>query len=181
MKYFSLMKKLEDEVRWQAIVIIVLVLALVVEGILLFRAYMTKTVIVLPPRIDREFYVSGNVLSFSYLDQTAKYLADRILSVSPVNVDSSLASTYPFLTTDPSQLKAIKDSFTAYANSIKQNDLWQAFYPLRTLLDERNQKVAVEGILKKTTGNVYVGEERKTIVFTYEVQNGRFIVREVKF
>lgn len=181
MKYFSLMKKLEEEVKWQAIVIIVLVFALVLEGVLLFKAYTSKTVIVLPPRVDREFWVSGNTLSFSYLDQTAKYLADRILSVSPANVDSSLASVYPFLTTDPNQLKAIRDSLIAYSNSIKQNDLWQAFYPLRTLLDEKNQKIAVEGILKKTTGNVYVGEEKKTIVFAFEVQNGRFIVREVKW
>ena len=181
MRYFSLMKKLEEEVKWQAIVIVILAVGLIIEGILLFRAYMNKTVIVLPPRVEREFYVSGNAVSFSYLEQTAKYLADRILSVSPANVDNSLSSVYPFLTTDPNQLKVIKESFASYANSIKQNDLWQAFYPLRVLLDSNRQQVAVEGILKKTTGNVYVGEEKRTIVFTFEVRDGRFIVKEVKW
>lgn len=179
-RFYSFLEKLQEQVRWQSYTIMGLLVVVLIEGIFLFRLATHKTIIVLPPRVDKEFWVSGEELSYSYLEQTGKYLADRILNVSPAMVDKSVASVYPFLTTNPDELKAIKEVFASYTNSIKNNDWWQSFYPMKVIVDPQNQILAVEGILKKFTSNTYIGEERRTIVFKFTVQQGRFIVREVK-
>lgn len=179
-KFYSILEKLQLEIRWQAYTIMALLAVVFLEGIFMFRLATHQTVILVPPKVDRELWISGNELSRAYLEQVGIYLADRILNVSPANVDSSLASVYPFLTTNPDELKAIKEVFASYASSVKNNDWWQSFYPMKVTIDASRQMLSIEGILKKITGNTYVGEERRIIVFKFTVQDGRFIVREVK-
>ncbi len=181
-KYFSDFERLAKEVRFQAIIIYALLFIVLLEGILLYRAATNKVVIVIPPKVEREFWVSGENLSYAYIEQVAVYLADSLLSVAPPNVDKSLSRIMPFLTTDPAQVKEIRDSFAVYAKAIKENDWWQSFYPMRVVVDEKNQRIDVYGVLRKMTGNLYVGQENnKVISFNYEVRNGRLIITGVKF
>ena len=76
MRYFSDFERLSKEVRLQALIIIVLLGVVLVEGILLYRASTQRTVIVVPPKVEKEFWVSGSTLSRAYLEQVAIYLAD---------------------------------------------------------------------------------------------------------
>jgi type IV conjugative transfer system protein TraE len=181
-KYFSDFERLAKEVRFQAIIIYALLFIVLLQGFMLYRAATNKTVIVIPPKTDKEFWVSGETLSYAYIEQVAVYLADSLLSVSPANVDKALSRIMPFLTTDPAQVKEIRDSFAAYAKAVKENDWWQAFYPMRIVVNEKQQRIDVYGVLRKMTGNIYVGQENnKVISFNYEVRNGRLIITGVKF
>jgi len=181
-KYFSDFERLVKEVRFQAIIIYALLFIVLLQGIMLYRATTNKMVVVIPPRVDREFWVSGENLSYAYIEQVAVYLADSLLSVAPPNVDKALTRVMPFLTTDPAQVKEIRDSFAAYAKAVKENDWWQSFYPMRVVVNEKQQRIDVYGVLRKMTGNIYVGQENnKVISFNYEVRNGRLIITGVKF
>jgi len=181
MKYFSDFERLSKEVRLQALIIIVLLGVVFVEGILLYRASTQKTVIVVPPKVEKEFWVSGNTLSRAYLEQVAIYLADSLVSVSPQTVDSAIDRIMPFLTTEPQQLKEIRGEFLLYAKSVKDNDWYQVFYPMKVIINDKHQKIAVQGMLRKMTGDIYVGQEQKTVEFTYEIRDGRLYITGVKF
>jgi len=181
-RYFSDFERLAKEVRFQAIIIYVLLFIVLLQGIMLYRAATNKVVVVIPPKVDREFWVSGETLSYAYIEQVSVYLADSLLSVSPATVDKSISRIMPFLTTDPAQVKEIRDSFAAYAKAVKENDWWQSFYPMRVVVNEKQQRIDVYGVLRKMTGNIYVGQEaNKVISFNYEVRNGRLIITGVKF
>jgi len=181
-KYFSDFERLAKEARFQSIIIYALLFIVLLEGVMLYRSATNKVVIVLPPKVDREFWVSGESLSYAYIEQVAVYLADSLLSVSPPTVDKSISRIMPFLTTDPAQVKEIRDSFAAYAKTVKENDWWQSFYPMRVVVEEKTQRIDVYGVLRKMTGNIYVGQEsNKVISFNYEVRNGRLLITGVKF
>ncbi len=181
-KYFSDFERLVKEVRFQSIIIYAMLFIVLLQGILLYRAATNKVVLVLPPKVEREFWVSGETLSYAYIEQVSVYLADSLLSVAPPNVDKAISRIMPFLTTDPAQVKEIRDSFASYAKAVKENDWWQSFYPLRVVVDEKNRRIDVYGVLRKMTGNIYVGQEsNKVISFNYEVRAGRLIITGVKF
>jgi len=181
-KYFSDFERLVKEVRFQSIIIYALLFIVLLEGIMFYMAATNREVIVIPPKVDREFWISGKSLSYAYVEQVAVYLADSLLSVAPPNVDQALTRIMPFLTTDPAQVKEIRDSFAAYAKAVKENDWWQSFYPIKVVVDEKHRKIDVQGVLRKMTGNVYVGQENnKVISFNYEVRNGRLLITGVKF
>jgi len=178
MKFLSYLEKLEKENRLLYLFVAGLLLVNVLEGILLYKASVSRTVIVMPPRVEKEFWVSGDTLSRAYLEQVAIFLADRILSVSPENVDKSLDMIGVFFTTDPEGLKAIRESLKEYAVVIKRENYSQMFYPLSVVITEKN--LTVEGVLRKVVGTTYAGQERRSITFSYEVRNGRLFITEVK-
>lgn len=179
MKFLSYVSKLEKENRLFAGIVLLLILVVLVEGFLLYKASVHKVVLVLPPRVDREFWVSGDELSKAYLEQVGYFVSDRLLNVSSANVESSISAIYPFLTTNINEVKAIKEFFANYINTIKGQDIVQSFHPLKVVITENS--VSVEGILHKVSGNVYIGNERKILTLFYEVKNGRFMIKEVKF
>jgi conjugal transfer pilus assembly protein TraE len=181
-KYFSDFERLAKEVRFQVLIIFSLLFIVFLEGILLYMAARDKVVVVIPPKVDKEFWVSGKNISYAYIEQVAVYLADSLLSVSPPTVDQSISRIMPFLTTDPAQVKEIRDSFAGYAKAVKDNDWYQVFYPMKIMVDEQRQRIDVYGMLRKMTGNIYVGQEsNKVISFNYEVRGGRLIITGVKF
>lgn len=178
MKFLSYVEKLEKENRIFYIVVIGLLMVNLFFGFLLYKASVDKTVVVLPPNVAKEFWVAGNKLSRAYLEQVGIFLADRILSVSPENVDASIDMITPFFTTNPEQVKALKETLAGYRASIKRENWFQSFYPLKVVITERS--ITVEGVLRKTAGVTYIGQEKKSIQFFFEVKNGRLLITEVK-
>ena len=180
MKYFDYIAKLKGDIKILAVSNVVLAVALAVVGVLFANMASKKIVVILPPKVDREFWVADTKLSRSYLEQVSLFIADRLMTVSPSNVEDSLASIYPFLTTEPEALKKLKSFFAEYIAKIKENSYWQSFYPLRVDILPRHRKIAVRGIVKKISGNVYLGEERRAVEITFKVKHGRFIVEKLE-
>lgn len=180
MKYFSYIAKLKADIRILALSNIALSIALAVIGVLFANLAGRKVVVILPPKVDKEFWVSGRKVSNTYLEQVGLFIADRLMSVSPSNVEDSLASIYPFLTTEPTTLKKLKSFFAEYISEIKENSYWQSFYPMRVDIVPKNRKIVVRGIVKKLSGNVYLGEERKSVEITFRIKNGRFLVEKLE-
>lgn len=178
MKFLSYVEKLEKENRIFYVIVLGLLVVNLILGFLLYKASVDKTVIVLPPNVEKEFWVAGDKLSRAYLEQVGIFLADRILSVSPENVDKSIDMITPFFTTNPEQAQAIRETLAGYRTTIKRENWSQAFYPLRVIITEKS--ITVEGVLRKVAGVNYVGQERRAIQFFYEVRNGRLFITEVK-
>ena len=180
MKYYNFWEKIITENRIYQILILILAIVILFEGFLINHLYKEKQVLVLPPKIEKPFVVAGNKLSQSYLEQVAKYIADRILSVSPANVDESFDEIVPFLTTDPSIVKQIKEQLALQAKKIKDNDIYQIFYPMKFYVDAKHRKMAVEGILRKMVGDTYAGQEKVIVEMGFTVRNGRLYITSIE-
>lgn len=180
MKFYNFWEKIITENRIYQIVIIALSVVIIAEGILISTLFKEKQVVILPPKIEKQFTVAGNKLSKEYLQQVAEYIADRVLSVSPMNVDESFDEIVPFLTTDPDLVKQIKNSLALQAKKIKDNDVYQIFYPMKFYVNDRERKMYVEGILKKMTGNTYIGQEKVILELGFTVRNGRLFITSIQ-
>lgn len=180
MKYYNFWEKIITENRIYQIVIIALSVVVIAEGILISNLFKEKQVVILPPKIEKGFTVAGDKLSKEYLEQVATYIADRVLSVSPANVDQSFDSIIPFLTTDPSLVKQIKQELAIQAKKIKENDIYQTFYPMKFYVNEKERKMYVEGLLRKMVGNTYAGQERVILELGFTVKNGRLFITSIQ-
>ncbi|WP_457641308.1 TraE/TraK family type IV conjugative transfer system protein [Persephonella sp.] len=179
-KYYNFWEKIITENRIYQTVIVVLAGVIIAEGVLINSLFKEKQVVILPPKIEKEFWVAGDKLSTSYLEQVAYYIADRVLSVSPLNVDHSFDAILPFLTTDPETIKDIQTSLALQAKKIKDNDIYQVFYPMKFWVDDKRYKMYVEGMLKKMTANTYLGQERVVLELRFTVKNGRLLVTSIE-
>ena len=178
MKYFDLLSKLDAQARFLGLIASLLALALLLMTFVVFSLYTKKTVVVLPPKITEEFWVAGDILSSSYLEQVAYFIADRVMTVSPQNVDASLDMIKPFFSTAPEDLDTLNKTFMSIAKTVKENDYYQVFYPLRFFVNK--DKLVVEGVVRKMSGMQYIGQERKRVEIEFYVKNGRFFVKSLR-
>lgn len=139
-----------------------------------------QTVIVVPPHFNKEFKVSGNEISRDYFEQVGYYLSDRMLSVSPETVDSSFDTILPYFTTDPDAIKVIRQQMADQALAIKENDIYQVFYPMRLSYNEKGMKFSIEGMLRKMSANNMISSAKATVTFDFKVVNGRLIITSVE-
>jgi len=152
----------------------------IISSMAAYNAYKTKTVLVLPPGMTKQFEASGNRLSRSYFEQVGFFLSDRLLSVSPETVDISFDTVVPFLTTDPDALKAIRAQMAAQAEEIKANDIYQVFYPMKMTVNEKGRIFTVEGMLKRMSGSSTVSGSKARINFGFDVRGGRLIITSIE-
>jgi conjugal transfer pilus assembly protein TraE len=178
--FFSNWAKLKEENSVLKIVLLGLTAAVIVSSIANYKLYQEKTVVVMPPNITKEFHVTGNRLSFEYIEQVGYYLSDRILSISPENAQNSFDTVLPFLTTNPEAIKVIRENLALQTKVIKENDIYQVFYPMRTMVNEQGKKFSVEGVLKKMSGNNEISTGRATITFDFIVKDGRMIIKGIE-
>ncbi len=181
--FWSFWEKLDRENRVLKLGFLSLLIIFLAQSFLVIYLYNKKTVVILPPKIDREIWVTESTVSKSYLEQAAYYIADRILNVSPQSIDNSIDSILPFFTTQPEALRKIKEKLTEYINQIKENDISQAFYPMRfSILKDRTKRpfMRVEGILKRISGDIYIGQEKAVLDLYFTVKNGRLIIYELE-
>lgn len=178
-KTWGILTKLKEENRIMKVVVLVLALSIFLEGVLIYRAATTQKIVVIPPGVNREFWVAGDSVSQSYLEQVALYIVDRIVSVSPENVDYSFNSIMPFFTTEPQAVKKIKDTYIEFARGIKTNNVYQMFYPLKVVI--KGDEITVDGTVKKLTGNILMSEGSMKVIIKYVIKNGRFLVTVLNF
>jgi len=179
-KYFDILSKLDAQARFLGLTTLALGIALLFMSFTVFSLYSKKTVVVLPPKVDREFWVSGDTLSTSYLEQVAYFVADRVLSVSPANVDASLEMVKYFFSTNPDEVKELEKLFVKIAKTIRENDYYQVFYPFRFHVDKKQSKMVVLGEVRKMSGNQYIGTRRVSVEIFFRVRNGRLYITALK-
>lgn len=179
-QFFSNWASLKSENGSCRMVALGLTAAVIVSNLANYYLYKEKTVVVIPPNVNKEFQVSGNELSRSYIEQIGYFLSDRVLSVSPGTVDSSFDSIVPFLTTSPDAIKTIREGLAEQAQAIKENDMFQVFYPMKVNINDKANKFAVEGSLRKMSGNNPISASKATIIFSFTVENGQMIITSLE-
>ena len=179
---FKEINKLNNEKKFFGFIIIVLAVVIFIQGILNYNLITANRTIVLPPAITKEFWATDKKLSESYFEQIGFYIADRVLSVSPETVESSYISLLPFFDSNSDSLKAVREKLKAQADFVKSENLYQVFYPMKMYPYYNENKLIIEGPMKKFIGEMLVQEKNSSkIIILYEIKAGRFMIKSLDF
>lgn len=182
MKYFGEYNKILRQLDLFKIFSFVLIAANLFLTTVIITSSKNEKIIITPPVITSEFESVGNTFSYSYFEQIGKSLSDSLLTVSPYNIDKTYDSIQGFFSSDPDEAMQIKQYLLKEADRIKKDNVYQAFYPLKTIVNNKQNKFAVEGLLKAMTGNVVIEERKTSIEFSYIISNKKIVIKsfEVK-
>ena len=179
---FKEINKLNNEKKFFGFIIIVLAVVIFIQGVLNYNLITANRTIVLPPAITKEFWATDKKLSESYFEQIGFYIADRVLSVSPETVESSYISLLPFFDSNSDSLKAVREKLKAQADFVKSENLYQVFYPMKMYPYYNENKLIIEGPMKKFIGEMLVQEKNSSkIIILYEIKAGRFMIKSLDF
>jgi conjugal transfer pilus assembly protein TraE len=137
-----------------------------------------RTVIV-PPSIDKTFWVTRTQASREYLEQMAGYVAWLMLDVSPSTIDwkrNVLLNWVP-----PAEHAAMKTRMDLEAERLRSNNASTSFLIQQFTADEKEQTVLVTGRLRRQINGTDVGEpETRSYLARFQYAGGRMHIQTFK-
>ncbi len=137
-----------------------------------------RTVIV-PPNIDRTFWVTRDKASREYLEQMAGYVTWLMLDVSPSTIDWKRNVLLNYVA--PDQHAAMKTKMDLEADRLRTNNAATSFLVQQFTANEKEQSVVVAGRLRRQINGADIGEpETRAYLAQFEYVGGRVHVKTFK-
>jgi len=158
-----------------------IVLALGCMGIcilqLVFIVFLVnrERVILIPPGIEKSFWVSPQSVSPEYLSEMTSFFAGLRLNITPSSLIYQKETLLRY--TAPEFYNLLKAQLTTEAAQIKEERLVSMFYPVNRKVDMKNMKVMIEGDLKTYVGESSLPVKRVKYWVGYRYDNGRLLVK----
>lgn len=160
-----------------ALVVLALILLVAVGGI--FSLIGSERTVVVPPAIERTFWVTRDKASREYLEEMAAFVAWLVLDVSPSNVDWKRNVLLNYVL--PAEHGVVKSRLDLEADRLRRNNASTSFLLQQLVADEASQSVVLLGRLRRSINGSDIGEpqtRRYRVQFAYE--GGRIHVRSFK-
>ena len=177
-KYISTSSNKSSEITFLRLAVGVLLLIILVEGMVLQKTLgMEKTVIV-PPQIEKSFWVSGTEVSKSYLEQMAYWYAGLALNVTPSTGEYQKQQFLHYAT--PADTGRLAAEMAVRLDFLNKNNTATLFTAQTLNTDEKLMKVAIVGQLDTFVGDKRASARRTAFVVGFKYLNGRLYVSEFK-
>ena len=140
-----------------------LLLALVAVGQLLGA----QRIVVVPPSIDRTFWIDRDKASGAYLEQMGSFIAWLMLDVSPASIDWKKDVLLGYV--EPDQHGLLKTRQELEASRLKRINASTSFAPQQIVAREDRAEVVVRGRLRTLVNGLETTNDLKAyrIVFGY--------------
>ena len=137
-----------------------------------------RTVIV-PPSIDRTFWVTRDKASREYLEEMAGFVAWLVLDVSPSTVDWKRNVLLNWVL--PDQHAAMKTKMDLEADRLRSNNASTSFLIQQLTADENEQSVVITGRLRRQINGADIGEpETRAYLAQFKYTGGRVHIQTFK-
>lgn len=150
--------------------------------IALFCLIGREKIILVPPNIEKSFWVSASNASPEYLSEMTIFFASLRLNTTPNS--ASLQRENILRYTDPVYYNALKTQLVQEADRITDQHISMAFFPVNVKVDSKRFKAMIEGDLKSFVGDTALPVKRVRYLVTYRYDAGRLLVKsfeEVKY
>lgn len=134
--------------------------------------------IVLPPSIEKSFWVEKDKVSASYLEQMAGYIAYLALQSSPATVDYQNKQLLEYVA--PASYGQIKQEMEYFSGRLKKGSISQVFVPKSYEVDAPRKSVIVQGSMSTYVNEKPIGQKNLSVAVTFEVVHGKLYVKSLK-
>lgn len=136
----------------------------------------TEKTVIVPPTIERPFWVKGTETSAEYLEEMSRYLSTLVLNVTPKSIDANIDIFLRYVA--PETHGAIRTRMAVQAERLKRDDVTSAFYPVGYQTRAEKRQVVITGDFVTTVGKQQVSSVRRSWRFDYAFTGGRLWVSE---
>jgi len=133
-----------------------------------------KRTYLIPPEINRSFWVSDATASSEYLAEMSAFFMSLRTNITPSNVKSQREMLLRY--TDPSYYGQLKTQLVAEGDHITKDNLTTAFYPIDIKVDSKQLQAIITGDIKGTVGKEPLPDRRVQYLLQYHYNNGRLFV-----
>ena len=134
--------------------------------------------IVVPPTIEKTFWVTKDHVSKEYLEQMASFVAWLILDVTPATVDWKKDILLNYVA--PEQHGAMKLRQEMEAERLKRINATTFFLPQQLVANEQDQSVAIRGRVRTQVNGQETATDTKSYMAEFQYIGGRVHLKTFK-
>ena len=134
--------------------------------------------IVVPPSINKSFWVTRDMASSEYLEQMGSFIAWLILDVTPASIDWKKDVLLGYV--DPDQYGALKTRQEVEAERLKRINAATVFAPQQLVPSEAAQSVVIRGRLRTLVNGFETSNELKAYLIEFSYAGARMHLKAFK-
>ena len=155
-----------------------LALSLLANVVLAFQTVRLsgrERVVLVPPTINKTFWVESERVSAEYLQQMAYFLMQLTLDVTPQSVDHQASVVLQYAA--PASFGELRAAMAATADRLKRDGASTFFSTRDLVVDEATQRVGVRGTLTTFVSDRRVSEVSKAYAIELQYAGGRVFLK----
>ncbi len=138
----------------------------------------TVRTVVVPPSMNKSFWVDRDRASGEYLEQMASFLAWLVLDVTPASIDWKKDMLLGYV--EPDQYGALKTRQEVEAERLKRINASTVFAPQQLVPSEDAQSVVVRGRLRTLVNGFDTANEPKAYLVEFSYSGARMHLKTFK-
>lgn len=131
--------------------------------------------IVVPPTLEKSFWVSGHAVSREYLEQMGAFVAWLVLDVSPASIRWKTDTLLGYV--EPDQYAALKTQQELETGRLQKLNASTNFLPQQLVANEDEQQVLIRGRLRTQVNAVETSNVAKAYRVQFRYDGGRIQLR----
>ena len=172
------LKELRRRNRGLALALGGLVLGQVLSLVVVLNLLGSVRTLVVPPSINKSFWVSRDKASSEYLEQMASFMAWLVLDVTPSSIDWKKDMLLGYVESD--QYGALKTRQEVEAERLKRINATTVFAPQQLVPSEDAQNVIVRGRLRTLVNGFETANEAKAYLVEFSYSGARMHLKTFK-
>lgn len=133
---------------------------------------------IVPPQIDRTFWVDGEKVSPEYIEQMGKYIADLALSNTPLNCDTQKTMLLKYVS--PESYGVINTQLNANCKIIKELRLAIYFNITDVITQQGNNAVVFRGVSNRFLGDKRLQNKPAAYRISFAYHAGKTMLRGIE-
>jgi len=145
------------------------------QMIMMFFLIGREKIILVPPTVEKSFWVSASHVSPEYLSEMTIFFANLRLNITPESAGIQRDTLLRYI--DPVYYNTLKSQLVQEADHISDQHMNLAFFPVNVKVDSKHFKAIIEGDLKSYVGDASLPTKRVSYLVTYRYDWGRLLVK----
>ena len=172
------LKDMRQRNRRLALAVAGLIFGLLMSLVIIANLIGMERTIVVPPTIEKTFWVTKDRVSKEYLEQMASFIAWLILDVTPATIDWKKDILLNYV--DPEQHGSLKSRQEVEAERLKRINASTFFLPQQLVANDQDQTVAVRGRLRTQVNGQETATDTKAYLAEFQYVGGRVHLKAFK-
>jgi len=145
-------------------------------GFSVFCLVGKERIVIVPPIVNRDFWVGTDTVSDSYLEQMSEFFAGLLLNVNPNSFKTRAEHLLQHVA--PNAYPTLKTQLVERQLELERRAMSTAFYPASFKVDRHKLLVELKGELKILVGNAPVESQTKTYHIQFSQHHGRLYIQQ---
>lgn len=172
------LKELRRRNRALALALGGVIAGLLTSLVVLLNVVGAERTILVPPTIDKTFWVTRDQVSREYLEQMGSFISWLILDVSPASIDWKKGILLNYVA--PDRHGALQSQQDIEAERLKRINASTTFLPQQLVPDEAQQNVVIRGRLRTQVNGLETALETKAYLAQFSYAGARMHLKSFK-